>query len=52
MNSRKPDKSQLDKFKELAKSVEADESEERFDERLRKIAKSPPPRDGKRDKEE
>lgn len=35
------DKSQSDKFKELARELETDDSEERFDERLRKIVKSP-----------
>lgn len=51
MNRDGDEKSQLDKFKELAESVETDDSEERFDERLRKIAKSPPPKDGKPDKD-
>jgi hypothetical protein len=36
-------KPQIDKFKDLARELETDESEDRFDERLRKIAKSPPP---------
>ncbi len=31
--------SQLDKFKELARELGADESEARWDERLRKVAK-------------
>ena len=38
------DKSQADKFRELARELETDESKERFDERLRKIAKSAPPK--------
>ena len=33
--------SQVDKFKDLARELETDGSEERFDERLRKIVKSP-----------
>lgn len=40
-----PDKrqsSQLDKFKEAAREHEADEDEARWDERLKKIAKSKP----------
>lgn len=35
-------KSQSDKFKELAHAVEADEDEERWDDRLRKLAKAKP----------
>jgi hypothetical protein len=37
-----PDKNsskQLDKFKELARELEADEDESRWDERLKKVAK-------------
>jgi hypothetical protein len=35
-----PDKkSQSDKFKELARELEADEDEERWDERLKKVAR-------------
>jgi len=44
-------KSQLDKFKELAEAVETDDSEDRFDDALRKIVKSPPSKDGKQDKD-
>ncbi|MDT8758196.1 hypothetical protein MZO42_05760 [Sphingomonas psychrotolerans] len=35
-------KTQLDKFKELAREVEADEDEARWDERLTKVAKHKP----------
>jgi hypothetical protein len=35
-------KSQTDKFKELAREVEADEDEARWDERLTKVAKHKP----------
>jgi len=35
-------KSQLDKFKELARELEADEDEARWDERLKKVAKGKP----------
>lgn len=38
----KTDPSQLDKFKELARELEADEDEARWDERLKKLAKSKP----------
>jgi len=36
----KPDQSQLDKFKKLARELEADEDEAHWDERLKKVAKS------------
>jgi hypothetical protein len=36
------DKSQSDKFKELARELEADEDEARWDERLKKVAKGKP----------
>lgn len=36
------DKSQLDKFKELARELEADEDEMHWDDRLRKLAKVKP----------
>ena len=38
----KPPKSQLDKFKEAARELEADDDPERFKERLAKIAKHKP----------
>jgi len=34
------EKSQSDKFKELARKLEADEDEARWDERLKKVAKA------------
>ena len=37
------DKSQSDKFKELARAVEADEDEARWDARLKRVARSKPP---------
>jgi hypothetical protein len=37
-----PQPSQLDKFKKLARELEADEDEAHWDERLRKIAKAKP----------
>ncbi|MGS4886362.1 hypothetical protein [Roseibium sp. MB-4] len=36
------EKSQIDKFKEAAKELECDESEEAFDAKLKSIAKSQP----------
>ena len=43
-------KTQADKFREMAKKLEADESEEAFDEKLRRITKAPPESDKKKDK--
>lgn len=39
------DKSQVDKFREAARELETDDSEEAFDAKLKKIAKAPPPKD-------
>lgn len=36
------DKPQLDKFKEAARELEADEDEAHWDERLKKVAKAKP----------
>jgi hypothetical protein len=44
-------KSQIDKFKEAARELEADDSEEAFDAKLKKIAKAPPPQSGSKRKE-
>ena len=41
------DKSQLDKFKALARELGADEDEARWDERLRKVAAVKPEPEGK-----
>lgn len=38
-----PPTPQVEKFRDLARELEADESEEAFDERLRKIATAPKP---------
>ena len=43
-------KSQLDKFKEAARELETDDREEAFDERLKRVAKSPPPEKGDKPK--
>ena len=37
-------KTQIQKFRETARALEADESEERFGATLKKIAKTPPPK--------
>lgn len=37
MAPKEPDKSQSDKFKDLAREVEADEDEQAFDAKLRKM---------------
>jgi len=36
--------SQIDKFREAARELETDDDEKRFDERLGKVAKAPPPK--------
>lgn len=36
------DKSQLDRFKEAARQLETDDDEERFNEKIRKLAKQKP----------
>lgn len=43
------EKAQLDRFKEAARELEADDDEDRFKERLKKLAK-PKPKDDKQDK--
>lgn len=45
------DKSQREKFEEAARQLETDDSEERFDELLRKVTKAPPPREAPSSKE-
>lgn len=45
-------KSQVDKFREAARELETDDSEERFDQMLKKIAKAPAkPTEGEKPKE-
>jgi hypothetical protein len=38
----KPEKTQIEKFREAAREAEADDSESRFNERLEKIARQTP----------
>lgn len=45
-----PQQSQADKFREAAKQAETDDDEKRFDEKLKRLAKSPPPSDKSKDK--
>lgn len=40
-------KSQSDKFRDLARQLECDEDEKAFEERVRKVAASPPPNPAK-----
>jgi hypothetical protein len=49
MDKTSDDKPQIDKFREAARELETDDDEKRFDERLGKIAKASPPKDGKTD---
>ena len=41
-------KSQLDRFKEAARELEADDDEAKFNEKLRKLAKKPEDRKGQK----
>lgn len=41
MSPKEPDKSQSDKFKDLAREVEADEDEAAFETKLRKMRERP-----------
>lgn len=43
------DKSQLERFKEAARELGTDDDEERFNEKLKKLAKQNPGRQGKED---
>ncbi len=45
MNAEKPSTSQLDKFKEAARQLEADDDDARFKERLKKLVKQKPAKD-------
>jgi hypothetical protein len=45
MTDKKAEQSQVDKFRQLARELEADESEERFEEQVKRIAKKEPPAD-------
>lgn len=45
ISSTSDDRTQSDKFKDLAREVEADEDEARWDERLKKVAGQKPPPD-------
>jgi hypothetical protein len=40
-------KSQVEKFRETARQLDANESEEDFNAALKKVAKAPPPKDSK-----
>jgi hypothetical protein len=48
---KKQPKPQVEKFREAARELEADDSEEAFDKKLKKIAKAPPPKTDKSGKE-
>lgn len=49
MPDNKAEPSQLDKFRDLARELEADEDEARFEDQVRKIAKAPQAPPEKRD---
>lgn len=48
----KHDSTQADKFRDLARELECDEDEAAFEEKVRKVAKSPPPESAPKDSEE
>jgi hypothetical protein len=50
--SRVDQKSQVEKFRELAREIETVDSEEPLNAAIRKVAKSPPPKDHKPAKDE
>ncbi len=52
VESGQPIKSQVDKFREAARELKTDDSEEHFDATLKKIAKAPPPKNEKPKKPE
>lgn len=43
----KDEKLQVEKFREATRNLETDDDQKRFDERLGKIAKTPPPNEAK-----
>jgi len=43
MTDKKAEQAQIDKFRQLARELEADEDEERFEEQVKRVAKKPPP---------
>ena len=47
MSEEVKEKRQIDKFREAARELETDDSEEAFDAKLKKIAKAPPPKEAK-----
>jgi hypothetical protein len=49
MPENKPEQSQIDKFRDLARELEVDENEEAFKEKVRKVATAtqPPPQRSK-----
>ena len=49
--SEKPATSQVEKFRELAREIETVDSEEPLNAAIRKLAKSPPPKDDKAKKD-
>jgi hypothetical protein len=49
---KKQDKhTQIEKFREAARELETDDSEEAFDAKLKNIAKAPPPQNGSKGKD-
>lgn len=51
MERKTSDSSQVEKFREAARELETDESEENFDRALKRVAKATPPKDEKKPKQ-
>lgn len=51
IDSSKKAESQIDKFREAARELETDQSEEAFDRTLRKVTKAPPPKGNEKAKD-
>ena len=45
MQTANPTKDQIDRFKEAARALECDDDDAHFDEKLKKVAKAPKPKD-------
>ncbi|WP_189354272.1 MULTISPECIES: hypothetical protein [unclassified Mesorhizobium] len=51
-NDAKVKKSQVEKFRELAREIETVDSEEPLNAAIRKVAKAPPPKPSEKDKDQ
>lgn len=49
MAKKQDDRPQADKFRDLARELECDEDEAAFEDKVRRVAKTPPPKEPKPD---